>query len=68
MDKALDGTGHHMQMGTAKSAITLGPSGLPSVKQAADSPHNVGKNILTAFEFLNYHLLSVHFHCYGSLI
>jgi len=45
MDKALDATGQHMQMGTAKSAVTLGPSGHPSVKQAVVSPRNVGKDI-----------------------
>lgn len=45
MDKALDATGQLMQMGTAKSAVTLGPSGHPSVKQAVESPRSAGKKI-----------------------
>jgi hypothetical protein len=45
MDKALDGTGQHMQMGTAKNAVTRGHSVHPSVKQAVVSLHNAGKNI-----------------------
>jgi hypothetical protein len=44
MDKALDDTGQHMQLGTAKSAVMLGLIGHPNVNLVAVNPHNVGKN------------------------
>jgi hypothetical protein len=45
MDKALDGIQQHMQLGTAKIAVTLGHSGQQDVKQVVVSPHSVGKTI-----------------------
>jgi hypothetical protein len=44
MDTALDDTGQHMQLGTAKSAVTLGHIGHPNANLVVVNPHNVGKN------------------------
>jgi hypothetical protein len=61
MDKALDGTQQHMQLGTAKIAVTLGHSGQPDVKQVAVSPHNVGKTICNNIWMIDDHFVALSF-------
>lgn len=61
MDKALDDTGPHMQMATARNAVMLGHTGHPNVNLVAVNPHNVGKIIVKTFKFSYYRLVDLSF-------